>query len=126
MREAEEISSQASMSIHSERNSFPRRIVQPPGKRRLLSGGQAEKGSEDLWHPEQDDGELVSRWGPAIACQPFVPAEAIMRPLCSGKDRRLWVWSALAGRADLDFQPVVAHELHAGTAMLAATPVSPE
>ena len=49
-----------------------------------------------------------------------------MRPLRPGKGRRLWVWLVLAGRADLDVHALVAHELHAGVAVLSATPVSPQ
>jgi hypothetical protein len=49
-----------------------------------------------------------------------------MRSLRPGKDRWRQVWAGLAGRADLGFHALVAQELHAGTAMRSATPISPE
>jgi hypothetical protein len=48
-----------------------------------------------------------------------------MRTLCPGKGQRPWVWLVLARWAWLDVHPLVAQELHAGAAMLSATPVSP-
>jgi len=49
-----------------------------------------------------------------------------MRPVGPGKGRRRRVWPALAGRADLDFHPLVSYEPHTGASMRSPAPILPE
>src|SRR5260370_47069 len=127
MRRTEAKSGQEVMRLRSERRAgpFPRR-KHATISRDALAREQAEEGGEGVWHPEElhPDQEAIG-WRTRIASQPLVPREAVMRPLRPGKDRWRQVWAGLAGRADLDFHALVAQELHAGAAMLSATPVSP-
>jgi hypothetical protein len=47
-----------------------------------------------------------------------------MGALGTGKDRRRHVWEGLAGQVHL--HPLLTEQLHAGSAMLSATPILPE
>ena len=82
-RETEEQSSEEGMQIRSERNDFPRRAASRWSSRLLLQGGQAEKGSEGIWDPEQGDGRPSSRCVTGIAHQPLGKRETVMGAPCS-------------------------------------------
>lgn len=82
-REMEEQLSEEGMQIRSESKAFPRRAASRLSRRSLLQGGQAEEGSEGIWHAEQGDGRPGSGWGTGIACQPLGKRETVMGSLCS-------------------------------------------
>src|SRR5215469_12742031 len=116
MRGIEEKPGKKAMRLHSEQQAGPRRGKTATAKA-VLNRRKAERGGKSFWDAEQLDRDVASRWGACIAHQPLLPREAIMRSLCPGKERRLGVWLFLARRAELAFYTLVAHELHAGTAM---------
>ena len=82
-REMEEQLSEEGMQIRSERKAFPRRAASRLSRRSLLQGGQAEEGSEGIWHAEQGDGRPSSRCITGIACQPLGKRETVMGTPCS-------------------------------------------
>src|SRR6266567_995396 len=86
----------------------PRKVAKISGTRDLLDGGS------------------VSGRGMGIACQPFFPRKAIMGALRTGKDSHRVVWLGRRGLRKRDLTPLVAQQAHAGSAMLPATPITPE
>src|SRR6516165_3961661 len=82
-RETEAQSSEEGMQIRSERNAFPRRAASRLSRRPLLQGGQAEEGSEGLWHAEQGDGRASGRCITGIARQSLGKRETVMGTPCS-------------------------------------------
>ena len=87
MRESEERRRKAAMRLHSEKRTCPRR-ENPKATEGVLSYGQSERGGKVFWDTEQLESDPTSRWGSRIASQPFLPTEAIMRPLGTGERQR--------------------------------------
>src|SRR5712691_6181448 len=90
----------------------------------MLSCRQAEEGCEGFGDAEQLDGDLASRWSARIASQPFLPTEAIMRPLRTGKRRRRGIRAHGERLLSLHLE-VLAAQRQARTSMVPTTPVTP-
>src|SRR5260221_6969460 len=91
-----------------------------------LPYSQAKPGSKGLRDAEQLDREGRRSWGTGVARQPFVPREPRMGTLRTRKNRRRRGFAGLARGLQLYVNPLVAEQLHAGSAMLSATPILPE
>ncbi len=114
------------MRFRSERQTLPRKAALRLSERTLEPGRQAEEGSEGVWHAEERDEGSASGWRTRIASQPLMPREAVMCPLRTGKGRRRGIRAGRTGLFDLHFEALVTQQLHAGSAMLPATPIAPE
>jgi hypothetical protein len=90
-----------------------------------LSGGQAEKGRQAVWNPEQGERDPLCCFSSSIAREPFSPRQTIMRPL--GPRDRLRGRSRGPGESwlHLDLQ-VLAMQTQASVSLVPSVPVSPE
>jgi len=102
MRETEGKAGKEGMSIRSERCKEPFRSAERVRQRdsaQSVEVGTPRKAAKASGTRVVRDREQALGWGAGIACEQLVPREANMCPLRPGKDRRLWVWPVLAGRA---------------------------
>ena len=79
------------MKVHSERPACPRR-GNPKAAEAVLSRGQTERGGKVFWDTKQFDRHPASCWGARIASESLLPAETIMRSLCTGEGWRRGMW----------------------------------
>jgi hypothetical protein len=81
-----------------------------------------------VWYPEELDADWPDGWRPRIASQTFCPRKPKVRSLRPRKDHRRRGGVALAGRVRclLHLDVLIMHQLHAGSSMLSAAPVTPE
>ncbi len=113
------------MRYHSEWRDCPSR-EHPEAAKASLRLRQTEERGEAFWDAEELDGGSVSGRGTGIACQPFFPRKAIMGAPRTGKDSHRVVWLGRRSLRKCDLNPLVAQQAHAGSAMLPATPITPE
>lgn len=75
---------------------------------------------------EEFDCYLTSRWRARVAREPLRPREASVGTLRAGKDYLFWGGRSWGGRQEAHLDALVSPELHTGTPVLSAAPISPE
>jgi hypothetical protein len=122
---SEEKPGKKAMRLPSEKHACPRR-GHPKVAKAGLRCRQTERGGKDFRDAEEFDPQLTSRGGTRIACQPLVPAEAVVGSLGAGKDHRPALWRGWESLLPLHIQALASKQLSAGPAVLPSAPVSPE
>ena len=91
-----------------------------------LSHHQPERGSKGCRDAEELDRDVTGCWRTRIVSQPLFPRETRMRALRAGQDHVRGAWRSGGRWRQADLDALVSHELHAGTPVLSAAPISPE
>ena len=112
------------MKLPSEKPACPSRRTSA-AVRTELRRRQAERGSKGCWDAEHPHRDWPSRFRTRIASQPLGPREARACALRTGEDRvRGGRRSGRRRQAHLD--ALRSHQLHTGTPVFSAAPISPE
>ena len=123
MRRIEEKSGKKAMRLPSEKQTCPRR-GNPTAVKTVLTRSPTERGGKALWDAEQSDRHLARCWDARVTSEPLCPREARVRALRAGKDHVRFAWRSGGGRRHAHLDALVSHELHTGTPVFSATPIS--